>query len=94
MLTAVGLFKNNNLFMEITQYIYVTCKLNNYTYMVVHYLLYLFLVQLVQFVIIEVGNYVLVNIRKVDRGPLDTQNIICKVVEKITFIKLVHDLEL
>ncbi|KAL5242792.1 hypothetical protein ACI65C_010202 [Semiaphis heraclei] len=33
-------------------------------------------------VIIEVGNYVLVNIPKVDRGPLDTQNIIGKVVDK------------
>ncbi|KAF0755233.1 KRAB-A domain-containing protein 2-like [Aphis craccivora] len=33
-------------------------------------------------VIIEVGNYILVNIPKVDRGPLDTQNIIGKVVDK------------
>ena len=33
-------------------------------------------------VVIEVGNYVLVNIPKVDRGPLDTQNIIGKVVNK------------
>jgi len=33
-------------------------------------------------VIIEVGNYVLVNIPKVDREPLDTQNIIGKVVDK------------
>lgn len=33
-------------------------------------------------VIIEVGSYVLVNIPKVDRGPLDSQNIIGKVVDK------------
>jgi hypothetical protein len=46
-------------------------------------------------VIVKVGSYVLVNIPKVDHGPLDTQNIIGKIVDKkITFIKLVHDLEL
>jgi len=33
-------------------------------------------------VIIEVGSYVLVNIPKVDRRPLDTQNIIGKVLDK------------
>lgn len=34
-------------------------------------------------VIIEVGSYVLVNIPKVDRRSLDTQNIIGKVVDKM-----------
>ena len=33
-------------------------------------------------VIIEVGSYVLDNTPKVDRGPLDNQNIIGKVVDK------------
>jgi hypothetical protein len=39
-------------------------------------------------VIIEVGSYVLVNIPKVDRGPLDTQNIIGKVVDKKNILYL------
>lgn len=33
-------------------------------------------------IIIEVGSYVLVNIKKVDRGPLDPKNIIGKVIDK------------